>query len=51
MKLEQPKTNPTGRLPERMQAVESYLYRLHGQLQAALNALENERRKQNGKES
>lgn len=48
IQLEQPKLGNTGPLTDRVAYLERYLYRLCGELQAALNALEQERnRKEN----
>lgn len=40
MKLESPKVNQSGDLAERVRDLENYIYRLHGELQAALNFIE-----------
>lgn len=42
MKLEQPKTGQNGDLADRVRYLENYIFRLHGELQAALNQLEKE---------
>lgn len=42
MRLEQPKVNQSGDLAERVRYLEAYIFRLHGELQAALNLLEKE---------
>ena len=40
VKLEQPKVNQSGDLAERVRYLENYIFRLHGELQAALNYIE-----------
>ena len=40
MKLEQPKVNQSGDLAERVRYLENYIFRLHGELQVALNYIE-----------
>ena len=42
MKLEQPRVQPTGDLAARVAYLEAYLYRLHGELTAVLNAMGKE---------
>lgn len=47
MKLEQPKANPEGDLAQRVRDIESYLYRLHGELMAIVKQLEAQNEQKN----
>lgn len=40
MRLEQPRIDQKGDLQARVTYLEQYIFRLHGELQAALNAME-----------
>lgn len=50
MRLEQPRIDPKGDLRARLEYLEQYIYRLYGELQAALNALEKAQ-KEGGKDN
>lgn len=48
MKLEQPRIQTGGSLPERVAYLERYIFRLTAELQMALNALEQAQKKDKG---